>query len=123
MNKTERQLLINQYEKWLQDVFLTEEEELCGVKMPRAEWEGLFDRLSSVFATFALTSASLDRLQPYDLEEILFAYGNHVHGLLSNRTIEHGINSPHEKQTREGRYYFWPVARFIYSKLTVPEHN
>lgn len=123
MNKSERQSLMSQYQTFLRSDFLPEEEKIKGQKLTQAEWEGHFNRLSSVFAAFLFCNRELVRIPRHDMKAILLAYGDHLRLLLDERWLEHGrVPSPKE-QEQEREYYFWPVSVFIVGEQVSAENN
>jgi len=123
MNTNEKQALMNQFQQWLRSDFLPEEEKLKGKKLTQAEWEGHFNRLSSLFAAFVFCNTRLDRIPPHDVKAILFAYGDHLRASLEERWLEHGEVPSSEEQEQEREYYFWPVSVFISGKQVSAENN
>lgn len=102
-----KQELINRYQAWLQSDFLPEEEGYRGW-IDQAEWDGHFNRLSTMFANFVLV-----RQLPEEPQQIVDAYGHYVTAVLKERSLESG-EAPAQVQ-QEHQYYHWPVCLFAAS--------
>ena len=123
MNRQERQGMMNKFQKWIRCNFLPEEEKIKERKLTQVEWEGHFNRLSSVFAFFVLCDLRLEHVPLHDGQAILGAYGDHLRVTLEQRWLEGDVNPSPDERAKEAGYYFWPVSLFISGEKVAAENN
>lgn len=108
MNKQQRQQLVNDFNRWVAEKFLPEEE---SIEKGSAEWEAHLNRLTMMFAEFLFVCPEASAVELSEPLGFIHAYGHFVVRHLALSSVEDGEPST----ARSHNYYVWPVGMYLYS--------
>ncbi len=116
MREQQTQQLVNDFNRWVAEQFLPEEERL---EKGSAEWEDHLNRLTTMVAEFFFGGPETTALEVTDPRPVIHAFGEFVAQRLGTPPLRPGAQEP----SPDHSYYMWPFCMYFGSKHSAASLN